>query len=190
MAALICILNEPWIPENRKSPRSNELKWYQEGHVAMGDTTIETMVFAVFLVVGFGLLGGAGYSGYRRYTILKTWPSVEAVVMDSDLYRHRNDFVKKSGRTTLFGYTVNGKEYKSRSSSFVVTRSYNAEQKYAEKYAPGSRHSIRYDPENPNNIRFDVGYNMRFLFVPVVLGFMGLVFSGLGLVFVLVFRTG
>ncbi len=158
--------------------------------MAMGDTTIETMVFAAFLVVGLGLLGGAGYSGYRRYTILKTWPSVEAVVLDSELYRHRNDFMKKSGRTVLFGYTVNGKEYKSLLSSSVVSRSYKAEQKYAEKYAPGSRHALRFDPENPTNTGFEVGYNVRFFFLPVLLGFMGLVFSGLGLVFMLVFRRG
>ncbi len=152
----------------------------------MNNPTIETIVSAVFLVTGLGLLGAAGYTGYRRYTILKTWPSVEAVVLESELYHHRNDFVKKSGRTVLFGYTVNGREYKSLFSSSVVSRSYKAEQKYAEKYAPGSHHSIRYDPENPSNTRFEVGYNMRFLFVPVLLGFMGIVFSGLGLVFMLV----
>jgi len=87
----------------------------------------------------------------------------------------------------MFGYTVNGKEYKSLASSSVVSRSYKLERKYAEQYAPGSRHSIRYDPENFNNIRFEVGYNLRFLFLPVLLGFMGIVFSGLGLIFMLVF---
>ena len=156
----------------------------------MGDPPIETIIFAAFLVVGLGLLGGAGYDGYRRYTILKTWPSVEAVVLDSELYRHRNDFVRKSGRTVLFGYTVHGEEYKSFVSAPYVSRSYKVQQEFGEKYAPGSRHSIRYNPENPNDIRFEVGYKIRFFFVPVLLGFIGIVFSGLGLIFMLVFRGG
>jgi hypothetical protein len=156
----------------------------------MGDPRIETIIFAAFLVAGLGLLGGAGYSGYRRYTILKSWPSVEALVLDSELYRHRNDFMRKSGRTVLFGYTVNGEEYKSFVSSPYVSRSYKVQQEFAEKYAPGSRHSIRYNPENPNDIRFEVGYGIRFFFWPVLLGFMGVVFSGLGVVMMLVFRGG
>ena len=156
----------------------------------MGDPRIETIIFAVFLAVGLGLLGGAAYVGYRRYTILKTWPSVGAVVFDSELYRHRNDFVRKAGRTVLFGYTVNGEEYKSFVSSPYVSRSYKVQQEFGEKYAPGSRHSIRYNPANPNDIRFEVGYKIRFFFVPVLLGFIGVVFSGLGLVIMLAFRGG
>jgi len=155
--------------------------------MVIGDLRIETMISAVFLVLGLGLLGGAGYDVYRRYTILRSWPSVEAVVLDSELYRHRNDFVRRSGRTVLFGYTVNGEEYKSLVSSLYV-RGYKAQRKFSDKYAPGSRHSIRYNPENPKDIRFEVDY--RFFFVPVVLGFIGVVFSGLGLIFMLVFRNG
>jgi len=152
----------------------------------MGDLRMEIIIFAVFLVVGIGLLGGAVYSGYRRYTILKTWPSVEAVVLDSELYRHRKDFVRKSGRTVLLGYTVNGKEYKSFASSPYVSRSYRVSQKFAEKHAPGTRHSIRYNPENPNDIRFEAGYKTELFLVPVILGFIGVVFSGIGLISMLV----
>ncbi len=156
----------------------------------MSDLTIETVISGTFLVVGLGLLGAAGYNGYRRYTILKTWPAVEAVVLDSELYRHRDDLVRKSGRTVLFGYTVSGKEYTSLIKFPFVSRSYKAERKQAEKYAPGSRHSLRYNPDSPNNVRIEVGYNIRFLFVPVLLGFMGVVFSGIGLIIMLATRKG
>ncbi len=154
----------------------------------MGDPTIETVIFVIFLLVGLGLLGGAGLSGYRRYTILTMWPSAEGVVLDSELYRHRSDFIRKSGGTVLFGYTVAGANYKSCVSSPYVSRSYKVQQELGERYAPGSRHAIRYNPEDPNEIRFEVGYNIGFFLVPLVLCFIGIVLSMLGLIFMLAFR--
>lgn len=47
-------------------------------------------------------------------------------------------------------------------------------------YAPGSRHPIRYNPADPSDMRFDVGYNFGFFFLPVLFGGMGIVFSALG----------
>ncbi len=50
----------------------------------------------------------------------------------------------------------------------------------ADAFAPGSEHAILYNPQNPNDIRYDAGYNFGFFFLPVLLGGMGIVFTAVG----------
>lgn len=56
-------------------------------------------------------------------------------------------------------------------------------------YASGTRHPIRYNPADPNDMRFDVGYNFSFFFLPGLLGLMGLIFGGLGVGVLFASRT-
>lgn len=80
----------------------------------------------------------------------------------------------------LLIYTVDGKDYTTPSSSSYSSSSYTEMKRKVDTYAPGSRHPIRYNPADPNNMRFDVGYNFGFFFLPVLFGGMGIVFSALG----------
>jgi hypothetical protein len=52
-----------------------------------------------------------------------------------------------------------------------------------EVYAPGTTHSIRYNPADPKDIYLDVGFNSGFFVLPVMFGWMGLVvfLTGCGL---------
>ena len=80
-----------------------------------------------------------------------------------------------------FQYTVNGKEYLTPASLDYSTDDYAAIQRIVGDYAPGTQHSLRYNPSDPNDIRFDVGYTFGFFSVPIVLGGMGLIFSGIAM---------
>ena len=50
----------------------------------------------------------------------------------------------------------------------------------ADAYPPGSRHIIKYDPHDPNDIRFTAGYTAGFFFLPLIFGGLGVVFAGAG----------
>lgn len=139
------------------------------------------IVGGVFTPVGLALLGFGLWTGNRQVTIMKTWPTVDAEVTKSDVTRGRD----REG-TTMYGveiefrYTVNGKDYATPSSAGYRSSSYTEMKGKADAYAPGTRHPVRYNPSDPSDIRFDVGYNFGFFFLPVLLSGMGLIFGGVG----------
>jgi hypothetical protein len=147
------------------------------------------VVGAIFTLAGAILLSVAGWTGNRQYTILKTWPTVEAEVTESRVTTGRD-----SEGTTMYGtqmefrYTVNGKEYVTPAASSYRTSSYTEMKRKADHYASGTRHPIRYNPGNPDDIRFDVGYTFGFFFLPALMSGMGVIFGGLGITFLYVSR--
>ncbi|HET7842205.1 MAG TPA: DUF3592 domain-containing protein [Terriglobia bacterium] len=147
------------------------------------------IVGGVFLFVGLMMLGGAGWAGYHQYAIVKHWPIVDAVVTQSRLTSHQSTSTDSDNRTSTttqysveieFRYTADGREYTTPTKTSYSTNVYSVMKKKADEYAPGTHHAIHYNPENPNAVEFDVGLNFGFLFLPILLGFMGIVFSGVG----------
>jgi len=142
---------------------------------------IPKLVGSILTLVGLILLGVAGWTGNRQYTILKTWPSVEAEVVKSEVISYRDSEGDRMYRAAIdFRYAVDGREYTVPSSSSYSSSSYSSMRSKVNAYAPGTRHPIRYNPSDPGDMRFDVGYNFGFFFLPFLLGVMGLVFSGVG----------
>lgn len=149
------------------------------------------LVGGIFLPLGLALLGGAAWSGNRQQTILKTWPKTEAQVTRSNLTKSRD----KDGNWTYgtayeFRYTVNGKEYKTPSTSSYQTSDYAGMKRQLDAFAPGTTHTILYNPADPNDIRFDAGYTFGFFLVAFVLGIIGLPFSLIGAGLLLASRGG
>jgi hypothetical protein len=146
-----------------------------------------TQLFCViFGGVGLVLLGVAGWLGHRQYTIMTEWPSVEAEVVKSEVTHHRSQTTDRTSATDMytaeivFRYTLNGQEFVTPSTTGYSSSSYPEMKRKVDAYPPGSRHAIRYNPADANDIRFNAGYNLGFFFVPLLLGGMGIVFTGFG----------
>ncbi len=123
--------------------------------------------------LGLLLLGGVWWMGNSRYTILKSWPAVDAQVTKSKVTSNEDVY-----HTNIeFRFEADGKQFTASSSDSSDNES--AAQMIADTYAPGTRHTIRYNPANPNDIRFNAGYTPEFFVVPLVLGIPG-VFLTLG----------
>ncbi len=136
------------------------------------------------------MLSVAGWIGNRQYTILKSWPTVQAEVTKSELVRSRDSHGNTMYQAGLeFRYKVGEKEYVTPTSSNVATSSYSTVRAKVNDYAAGTHHFISYNPADPNDIRFDVGYNFDFLFLPALLGGMGFIFGGLGVGLLLASRS-
>jgi len=147
------------------------------------------LVGGIFLLVGLVLLAGAWWSGNRQYTILKTWPSVQAEVTKSQLTKSRD----KNGNWTYgaeieFHYLVNGKVYNTPATSSYQTSNYTAVKRQLDAFAPGTTHSILYNPADPDDIRFDAGLTLGFFLLPFILGVIGLPFSVIGAALLLASR--
>ena len=138
------------------------------------------IVGGVFFVIGLGLLTGAYFAGRRQYNILKHWPRVNATVTKSEVTTGRDRDITIYGTEFEFRYAVNDKEYKTPATSSYKTSSYTEMKRQADIFAPGTTHALLYDPADPNEIRYDAGYNFSFFLAPVILGGLGVVFAGVG----------
>jgi hypothetical protein len=144
----------------------------------------------IFTVAGLAFLLAGLWTGNRQYTILRTWPTVEAEVTKSRVTHHLSrEHVRRGGYVYItvyqaeieFRYTLNGKQFTSLSTPGYTSSNPLEMKRMADTYAPGTRHTIRYNPAMPNDIRFNAGYNFGFFLDAVILGGMGVILTGLGI---------
>ncbi|MBI4164827.1 MAG: DUF3592 domain-containing protein [Acidobacteria bacterium] len=148
------------------------------------------LVGTVFSITGVVMVSLAGWTGIRQYHILKSWPNVEAEVVNSQVIRYHDAESGTTYRAAIdFRYGVEGKEYTAAASSSYSSSSYSRMKAKADAYATGTRHPVRYNPADPSDMRFEAGYNFSFFFLPGTLGLIGLTFSGLGGALLLGSRT-
>ena len=136
----------------------------------------------IFIPIGIVLLGVAVWLFAQRREILNTWPEAQAEVTHSELTYSRS----KSGGSMysavyVFRYHVKGRDYITQDDPGYSTSSYSSMEEKVQKYAPGTRHAIRYNPANPEEIRIEAGYNLTTFGIPLGVAAIGLVFFGLGL---------
>ena len=132
--------------------------------------------------LGLLLLGASWWTGNR----LRSWPAVEAEVTQSEVSGPSR---LGSGKTMYytkveFRFATDGKQFTA-SSSDKSDSPWLAHQT-ATAFAPGTRHTIRYNPASPNKISFNAGYfnpvyMFRFFLQPILLGMSGLVLIACGL---------
>ena len=90
-----------------------------------------------------------------------------------------NSFTPRSCRLPT---AVNGQPITVDLTSFQSSN-YQETVRRAAEFAPGSRHDIRYDPNNPTQARIGAGWNRRFFAVPLITLGCGLAFAMLALGF-------
>ena len=136
----------------------------------------------VITALGVLVLGGSLWAVYSRYIIFTKWPTVEAEVAKNEVAKGFGSTVRRRGRNSVYYTTIefqflaDGKQFNTSVSE--TSDNLSAAQILAKVYAPGTRHTIRYNSANPNDIRFNVE---EMFMVPVVFVIIGctLVFIGL-----------
>jgi hypothetical protein len=122
----------------------------------------------------------AAIIAWRRMMSISGWIDVPAEVLASELYEHRNNIIRRTDWTVTFRYEVAGATHTSSASLGYMSNQPRRHRETAEKYAPGTRHIIACNPDDPAEIHFGPAF-MQFL-APFVLGVLGLVFLVMGLV--------
>ena len=152
----------------RSAPRSPAALW---------------IVGGVFTAVGLAALGFGVWAATRDWTVIRTWPEVEAQVINSALVRSRSingDFRYRVRAD--FRYIFGGAEFTSPgSNSGFDWNNYSYVRRKADLYAPDTQHPIRVNPADPKDIRFDVGYTLDFFSTGLFLSVFGLIFATVGL---------
>jgi hypothetical protein len=144
----------------------------------------------IFGGAGVLLIGVAVWSANHQYNIVKQWPSVDAEVTSSQVTQDESRSSSRGTSTSMyrarieFRYSVDGREYLTPGTTGYASSSYPEMKRKADAFPPGSRRAIRYNPSDPNDIRFDADFSFGFFFFPILFGGMGLLFAGMGTLFI------
>jgi len=134
----------------------------------------------IFFVVGLLF----AIPAYRtQYRILRNWPSADAVVVRSEVVPVEVSGQQLYDTAVQFAFDVNGRTYMGVVTSPHQSTSYERKLKQITRFPPGSRHSIRYNPAHPADIRADVGYSVHYFVVPVFITGVASIFLVLALIF-------
>ena len=136
-------------------------------------------LFAIFSIPFF----------WGQYQVLEKWPVrqgqvisskvvVEPVAKHEQLYAARIQLV----------YVTSGQPVTAELTSFESSN-YEETVRRAEEFPVGSRHAIRYDPQNPTQARIGAGWNRRFFAVPLITLGCGVAFAVVAAGFFIAART-
>jgi hypothetical protein len=164
------LLAEKLEQEVETGPDLQELRQTHEELKSSG-ANVGRIVGLVFMGIGMVMLAVVFYLIYSHQQFEKKAVTVKGTVVEFQSYESRN---KNNSSTTMytpvFEYAFKGKKY-----TYVSTSSSNIKE-----YEVGEPLDILVDPENPSEVL--VNSFMEKWFLPLLLGFMGALFSGLGYV--------
>jgi hypothetical protein len=153
------------------------------GPVSAEQRGIFQFIGVTCLIVGglFAVMSAPFFLGQIK--VLRSWPVAQAQILKSDVVSQPAPKHEQLYAAQLrIVYTVNGQPITVDLTSFQSSN-YQETVRRAEEFAPGSRHDIRYDPNNPTQARIGAGWNRRFFAVPLITLGCGLAFVLLALGF-------
>jgi len=139
------------------------------------------LIGGIFAPIGLALLGAGVYTGVQKHRVIRDWPLADATVVQSRTVSYTDDEGTDMHRAVVdFRYTVDGRLFTTPAESDYSSSSHTEMQKLVNRFPPGSVRPIKYNPRAPDQVSFTYGYNFGFFFVAILLGGMGLVFTGIG----------
>jgi hypothetical protein len=140
------------------------------------------------LIVGLALIVAGVWAGRQLHIVWNIWPSTDGVVVRGDVQELLQVPYSRGGmpfhRYTpriVFRYTANGTAYTTEAPSvYSADTVEKAAAKVVELYAQGTHHPIRYNPQDPHDIRFGtiefgpLAFSFLLLVFGVVLSIVGL----------------
>ncbi len=151
-----------------------------------GTRAVLRVIASAFFIFFLGFLGISAPLYWSQYQILRGWPSVEAEVISSRVLVLQSQGGPLHDIEVHFAFSVGGRPYVGVIHSNHLSTSRARKEKQAAEFPVGSHHRIRYSPDDPSDVRAQVGYNVHFFAVPVFISGVGAIFLVIGLVLWLV----
>lgn len=144
-------------------------------------------VSPVFFAVGAGILL-IGVLMFRSDAAMRSsWGTVTAEVVSSEVVRGGSGNIGGRSRNNpafnarvLFRYSVNGRAYQNATTYGFMTSSGDFARDLTTTFSTGTRHDIRFRPDDPNIIRFDLDSWWSTFGLSASMIAMGVIFIGFG----------
>ncbi|HYG97866.1 MAG TPA: DUF3592 domain-containing protein [Terriglobales bacterium] len=134
--------------------------------------------FIIFLV----FLGLSAPFYLRQRSILKNWPTTQAKVESADITTVQSNRGRQHVARFLVMYKVGDRVITTLVKSDHADRNRGRAEEWLRRFSPGSTVTIAYNPEQPDLVRLDPGYNRYFFAVPLFITKVGLLFAAVALV--------
>jgi hypothetical protein len=138
------------------------------------------VLFAIFSIPFF----------WQQIQVLRSWPVRQAQVIRSEVVaqpaaKHEQLYAAR----IQIVYVANGRPVTAELTSFESSN-YEQTVRRAAEFPVGSRHAIRYDPNDPTQARIGAGWNRRFFAVPLITLGCGLAFAAVAAGFFIAAKLG
>jgi hypothetical protein len=132
----------------------------------------------VFIVVGVALAAGAAYWYYAGVYVPTTWPQVRSSIVSSRIINPGGP--NKFTPEITFRYAVRGVPYDTVVVPSWTSSSYDMVRAHVDRFPAGSSGFVAVNPDDPRDIRYEIGASLSTLIGPGVLGLLGVIFGGIG----------
>lgn len=140
--------------------------------------------FIIFLV----FLGISAPFYLRQRTILKTWPTTQATVESSDISSVQGKRGTQYVARFLLMYRIGDTRITTLVKSGVADSNRTRAEQWITRFPVGSTITIAYNPDQPDLVRIDPGYNRYFFAVPLFMTKIGLLFAAVAAVLFVIAR--
>lgn len=147
-------------------------------------------ISAGFLIMAAAFFVFAAPSYWTQWKILRTWPEAQARVVRAEVVTMPTDSSPLYNTALEFEFEAHGDRFRGGYVFPHASVNRQAKEKIVTQYPVGSMHPIRFNPEQPNDIRIHVGYNVDYFVVPVFMSGLGLIAAAIAGVFWLLSRLG
>lgn len=150
-------------------------------------------VLLKFISIGFLIMAAAFFafaapSYWTQWKILRTWPEIPARVVRAEVVTIPTDSGALYNTALEFEFDAHGDRFRGGYVFPHASTNRKAKEKIVAQYPLGSVQPIRFNPEQPNDIRIHVGYNVDYFVVPVFITGLGLIAAAIAGVFWLLSR--
>ena len=132
----------------------------------------------VFIVVGVALAAGAAFWYYAGVYVPTTWPQVQSSIVSSRIINPGGP--NKYTPEITFHYVVRGVPYDTVVVPSWSSSSYDLVRGHVDRFPAGSSGFVAVNPDDPRDIRYEIGASLSTLFGPAVLGLLAVTFGGIG----------
>lgn len=140
------------------------------------------LVGAFFGIPGLGCLIGAAYLGWTTYVATELWPTAEATVTAASIEAHRTGDGTPSYQLAIeFNHGAGPQSAHAAGRSLYASNSYPWIVKRLGRFPIGSKHTVRVNPHDPADVRFDVESPLLNWMPTAGLGLFGGIFAAIGL---------
>ncbi len=140
------------------------------------------LVGAFFGLPGIGCLVGAAYLGWTTYVATELWPTAQATVTAASIEAHRSRDGTPSYQLAIeFNHGAGRQSARAAGRSLYASSSYPWIVQRLGRFPVGSKHTVRVNPRDPADVRFDVESPLLNWIPTAGLALFGGVFAAIGL---------
>jgi heme/copper-type cytochrome/quinol oxidase subunit 2 len=162
---------------SRKSETDEEKKPISGPAAVAKGVWLLAAFFSIFLFVGLGVFYAMFLRPAAKILAARTWSETPCVVVSSQVSSHSSDDGTTYSVDILYGYTVNGREYKSNRYHFMGGSSsgYQGKAEIVSRHSPGTRTVCYVNPKDPTDAVLERGFTNDLWF-----GLLPLLFVAVG----------